>query len=188
MQYSTPDELLQNLAQQIRFENISKEEALHVFRTYVHETVIDTSSEDGVGTSYLENLFKNLSRQISIGTISAQDAANTVAQYATVSTSQSKSTLQNASDFLQACLSVQQERGQDYEGKSTERSFVKVAAAFNAITGKNITAAEVCLLQQILKDVRQWADDRLHPDSVLDSVSYASLKAEELVNQYKEQK
>ena len=60
-----------------------------------------------------------------------------------------------------------------------------MATAFNAITGKSLTPAEVCLVLQIVKDVRQWSQDRLHEDSVLDGVSYASLKGEELYKQYK---
>ncbi len=92
-------------------------------------------------------------------------------------------------NILNECISVQQERGREYDkAQSKERSFQKVANAFNAITGKDITAAEVCLMLQVLKDVRQWSNDRLHHDSVLDGVSYASLKAEELYNQYETSK
>lgn len=93
----------------------------------------------------------------------------------------------SALDILDDCIGIQQQRGEDYDSKSNkaERSFNKCAAAFNAITGKNITPAEVALMQQLLKDVRQWANpDRLHEDSVLDGVSYASLKGECLYQQF----
>ena len=93
------------------------------------------------------------------------------------------STSKTALNLLADCTSVQKERANEYKGGG-ERSFNAVSAAFNAITGKDITPAEVALLLQVLKDVRQWSKDRLHPDSVLDSVSYASLKGEELYKQY----
>lgn len=92
--------------------------------------------------------------------------------------------------FLSRCAEVQQERGKQYDkspevaggsGK-TERSFQKTATAFNAITGKNLRGSEVALLLQLLKDVRQWQNPgEPHVDSLLDGVSYASLKAEEFM-------
>lgn len=96
--------------------------------------------------------------------------------------------MKTATDILSECMSVQQARGNEYETKcdQEERSFNSTATAFNAITGKDITPAEVCLMLQILKDVRQWSQNRLHEDSVLDGVSYASLKAEELHKQFEE--
>lgn len=92
-----------------------------------------------------------------------------------------------AHEILAECVQVQHERGKDYDtqGSQQERSFASVATAFNAITGQSLTPAEVCLVLQIVKDVRQWSQDRLHEDSVLDGVSYASLKGEELYKQYK---
>lgn len=91
-----------------------------------------------------------------------------------------------AHEILNECIKVQRERGADYDAQgASERSFSKVAQAFNAITGKDLTAAEVCLLLQVLKDVRQWQQpNRIHEDSLLDGVSYASLKAEELYKQF----
>ena len=84
--------------------------------------------------------------------------------------------------FLNECVAVQSERGKIYESDNKERSFAKASKAFNAITGKDITPAEVALLLQVLKDVRQWANPSVpHYDSLLDCVSYASLKAEQLI-------
>lgn len=90
-----------------------------------------------------------------------------------------------AIDLLEQGKSIMQQRGAEYEtdGKE-ERSFNSVAVAFNAITGKCLTAAEVALLLQVLKDVRQFSQDRLHEDSVIDCVNYAALKGEELYKQY----
>lgn len=85
--------------------------------------------------------------------------------------------------FLMDCVKVQRERGAEYENKDqAERSFTKAATAFNAITGHNLKPCEVALMLQVLKDVRQWADmDRVHWDSLLDKVSYASLTSEQVV-------
>ena len=90
-----------------------------------------------------------------------------------------------AKAFLHKAMQLMQLRGKEYQTKQQkERSFNSVAIAFNAITGKNLTPAEVCLLLQILKDVRQWSQDRFHADSVEDGVTYNALKAEELYKQY----
>lgn len=90
-----------------------------------------------------------------------------------------------AIDLLEQGKSIMQQRGAEYETDGNqERSFNSVAVAFNAITGKDLTAAEVALLLQVLKDVRQFSQDRLHEDSVIDCVNYAALKGEELYKQY----
>lgn len=90
-----------------------------------------------------------------------------------------------AVDLLEQGKSIMQQRGAEYEADSKqERSFNSVAVAFNAITGKSLTAAEVALLLQVLKDVRQFSQDRLHEDGVIDCVNYAALKGEELYKQY----
>lgn len=95
-------------------------------------------------------------------------------------------TPKTATGFLYKGLQLLKERGKQYQtsSKVEERSFKSVAIAFNAVTGKNITPAEVCLLLQILKDVRQWSQPRYHADSVEDCVNYAALKGEELYKQY----
>ena len=91
-----------------------------------------------------------------------------------------------AKAFLHKAIQLMQLRGKEYNTKQQkeERSFNSVATAFNAITGKNLTPAEVCLLLQILKDVRQWSQDRFHAGSIEDGVTYNALKAEELYKQY----
>ena len=87
-----------------------------------------------------------------------------------------------ASQYLNDCIQVQKQRGEQYDSKGTgERSFAAAATAYNAITGHNLKGSDVCLMLQVLKDVRQYSDPtRLHEDSLLDKVSYASLHAEEL--------
>ena len=90
----------------------------------------------------------------------------------------------SAADFLAKASSLLDERGQQYDtGK--ERSGPKVAVAFNAITGKHLTAAEVYLVLQLTKDARQWSAQAYHQDSAEDCVSYAALKAEELASRVK---
>lgn len=87
-----------------------------------------------------------------------------------------------AVEFLNACATVQSERGKQYDASGTgERSFAAAASAFNAATGKSLTGSDVCLLLTMVKLVRQYSSpDRLHQDSLLDGVSYLSLWAEEL--------
>jgi hypothetical protein len=97
-----------------------------------------------------------------------------------------KPTHKTASNYLRECATVQAERGKQYDSSgSGERSFAAAAAAFNAITGRDLKGSDICLLLQILKDVRQYSDpSRLHEDSLLDKVSYASLHAEEINREF----
>ena len=91
--------------------------------------------------------------------------------------------MKKSTDFLQAAMDVQVERGKQYDSPEGERSMGRIVRAFEAITGKHLTEAEGFLFQQILKDVRQWQNpESFHEDSALDCVSYASLKAEALAN------
>lgn len=90
-----------------------------------------------------------------------------------------------ATEYLSACAHVQLERGKQYDASGTgERSFDAAAEAFNCITGKSLRGSDVCLILTMVKMVRQYSDPtRLHADSVLDAVSYASLWAEELTKE-----
>ncbi|HNC01569.1 MAG TPA: DUF6378 domain-containing protein, partial [Leptospiraceae bacterium] len=75
-------------------------------------------------------------------------------------------------DFLDEAIKILYSRGEEYEKENKEEnSFLAVASAFNAITGKNLSPAEVALLLQILKDVRQWAKPRFHKDSAVDCIN-----------------
>lgn len=90
-----------------------------------------------------------------------------------------------STEFLTACAQVQSERAKQYDASGTgERSFDAAAEAFNCVTGKNLRGSDVCLILEMVKLVRQYSDPtRLHGDSVLDKVSYASLWAEELTKE-----
>jgi len=86
-----------------------------------------------------------------------------------------------STEFLQAAIDTQAERGKQYDSPEGERSMGRTVQAFNSITGRDLTEAEGWLLLQVLKDVRQWQNpDKYHHDSALDGVAYASLKAEAL--------
>lgn len=91
----------------------------------------------------------------------------------------------DANEHLELASKLLGERGKEYDRNSgdktgRERSGGRVAEAFNAITGKDLTAAEVYLLLQCVKDVRQWSAPAFHPDSAVDSVAFAALKSEAL--------
>lgn len=90
--------------------------------------------------------------------------------------------MKTAINYLQESADIQKQRGEQYDKSGTgERSFNATAEAFNAITGNDLKGSDICLILQVLKDVRQYSDPtRLHEDSLLDKVSYSSLHAEEL--------
>lgn len=86
-----------------------------------------------------------------------------------------------STEFLQAAIDVQAERGKQYDKPTGERSMGATVTAFNAITGRDLSEAEGWLLLQTLKDVRQWQNPgKYHHDSALDGVAYSALKAEAL--------
>ena len=86
-----------------------------------------------------------------------------------------------STEFLQAAIDVQAERGATYDKPTGERSMGATVTAFNAITGRDLSEAEGWLLLQTLKDVRQWQNpSKYHHDSALDGVAYSALKAEAL--------
>ncbi|WP_276755630.1 DUF6378 domain-containing protein [Pseudoalteromonas marina] len=90
-------------------------------------------------------------------------------------------------DYLNECMEVQKQRGEQYDSTGTgERSFNAAAKAFNAMTGQNLKGSDVCLILTCVKAVRQYSDPaRVHEDSLLDLVSYASLWAEEINKELK---
>lgn len=86
-----------------------------------------------------------------------------------------------ATEFLRNAASIMDERAKQYDSPTGERSMGRCVAAFNAITGKDLTESEGWLLLQVLKDVRQWQNPgTFHRDSAEDCIAYAALKAESL--------
>lgn len=85
-----------------------------------------------------------------------------------------------APGFLRRAAVIMDERGKTYDQAGGERSMGKTVAAFNAITGRDLTEAEGWLLLETLKNVRQWQRPAFHQDSADDGVAYSALKAEAL--------
>jgi len=86
----------------------------------------------------------------------------------------------SAPGMLHAAFQHMLDRASTYDSPEGERSMGKTIDIFNTITGRDLTEAEGWLIQQILKDVRQWARNDYHRDSAEDSIAYAALKAEAL--------
>ena len=96
-------------------------------------------------------------------------------------------TRSTAAYYLRLAEQTQRERGRTYDpSRNGGRSATQVSVAFEAVTGKTLTAGEVFLLLQLVKDVRNWnaikATGHPHEDSSVDAVSYAALKAEALAD------
>ena len=70
------------------------------------------------------------------------------------------------------------DRAATYDQPEGERSMGKTVAAFNAVTGRNLTEAEGWLLLDILKQVRLFQRAGYHADSAEDHIAYAALMAE----------
>ena len=69
-------------------------------------------------------------------------------------------------------------RAATYDKPEGERSMGKTVAAFNIITGQDLTESEGWLFMQTLKDVRDRQRKEPHADSLEDGVAYSALKAE----------
>lgn len=86
-----------------------------------------------------------------------------------------------AASFLSEGMRILTERGEQYGSDKRECSFPQVAQAFNAITGKDLSGSDVCLILALVKQVRQYAQpERFHEDSAIDGVNYLALQAEQL--------
>ena len=85
-----------------------------------------------------------------------------------------------APDYLRRAAEIMDERGRQYDSPKGERSMGRCVAAFNALTGRDLTEADGWLLLQLLKDARQWSGSGFHRDSAEDCTAYSALKAEAL--------
>lgn len=83
-----------------------------------------------------------------------------------------------AQDLLHRAASLMDERGEQYDQRSGERSMQATVTAFNAITGYSLTESDGFLLMAILKMVRDQSREMPHRDSIDDLVAYASLYGE----------
>lgn len=85
-----------------------------------------------------------------------------------------------AEQYLRQAAEHLSQRGKTYDQPGGERSAAKTAAAFNAITGRDLSAADVWLMLLLLKLVRQNQTPNFHRDSAEDAVAYSALMAEQL--------
>ncbi len=93
----------------------------------------------------------------------------------------------SAADMLSMGLQIQSSRKTEYnpEGKE-ENSFALIAEMFNAATHhrKNLSPSDVALILDCLKKVRQYSvPDRIHHDSLVDSVNYTAFWGSELIKE-----
>ena len=83
-----------------------------------------------------------------------------------------------ASELLGRAAALMHERGQTYDEPEGERSMGKIVAAFNAITGRDLSESEGWMFMQQVKLVRLFTRSDYHADSAEDNIAYAALLAE----------
>lgn len=83
-----------------------------------------------------------------------------------------------APEILKRSAEIMAERAKQYDSPQGERSMGKAVAAFNAITGQELTEANGWLLMALLKMVRDNTTDKPHEDSLHDLVAYGALYGE----------
>jgi hypothetical protein len=83
-----------------------------------------------------------------------------------------------APELLGRAAALMHERGQTYDEPEGERSMGKVVAAFNAITGRDLSESEGWMFMQQVKLVRLFTRSDYHADSAEDNIAYAALLAE----------
>jgi len=83
-----------------------------------------------------------------------------------------------APELLGRAAAHMHERGKTYDAPEGERSMGKTVAAFNAITGRDLTESEGWLFMTTLKAVRGFTRGGYHADSFEDLIAYTALLAE----------
>ena len=84
-----------------------------------------------------------------------------------------------APEILTRSAEIMAERAKQYDSPQGERSMGKAVAAFNAITGHELTEANGWLLMALLKMVRDnTTTEAPHEDSLHDLVAYGALYGE----------
>ena len=85
----------------------------------------------------------------------------------------------SAPDLLGRAAEIMVERGKQYDQPGGERSMAKCVAAFNAMTGKQMTEEEGWAFMATLKLVRFFQNTATpHRDSLEDLISYSALLGE----------
>ena len=83
-----------------------------------------------------------------------------------------------APEILKRSSDIMDERAKQYDSPEGERSMGKAVAAFNAITGHELSEANGWLLMALLKMVRDNTTGKPHEDSINDLVAYGALYVE----------
>ncbi len=88
-----------------------------------------------------------------------------------------------ATDILENAAQHMRDRAATYDKPDGERSMAKAVAAFNAITGQDLTTAEGWEFMAVLKQVRAFQNpDKPHRDSLEDLAAYSALLGEEMLS------
>ena len=88
-----------------------------------------------------------------------------------------------AAAILEKAAQHMRDRATTYDKPEGERSMGKTVAAFNAITGRDLTTAEGWLMLAVLKQVRAFQNPAVpHVDSLEDGPAYLALMAEEMLS------
>ena len=88
-----------------------------------------------------------------------------------------------ADTILEKAAQHMRDRAAIYDKPEGERSMGKTVAAFNAITGRDLTTAEGWLMLAVLKQVRAFQNPAVpHVDSLEDGPAYLALMAEEMLS------
>ena len=88
-----------------------------------------------------------------------------------------------ADTILEKAAQHMRDRAATYDKPEGERSMGKTVAAFNAITGRDLTTAEGWLMLAVLKQVRAFQNPAVpHVDSLEDGPAYLALMAEEMLS------
>lgn len=84
-----------------------------------------------------------------------------------------------APDLLKRAADIMEERGKQYDKPGGERSMAQCIAAFNAITGRDLTEQEGWTMMAVLKMVRFFQNTAVpHRDSLEDLIAYTALLGE----------
>ena len=83
-----------------------------------------------------------------------------------------------AAELLGRAAMHMHDRASTYDEPAGERSMGKTVAAFNAVTGRDLSESEGWLLMALLKAVRSQTRAEPHQDSLEDMIAYAALYAE----------
>lgn len=136
----------------------------------------DALTEARAAVSDLQNNLETFGHSEEVARVALDGALDAIDELRALPAEESATN--TAPEFLHRAATIMEERGKQYDKPGGERSMGKTVAAFNAITGRDLTEAEGWLLLETLKNVRLWQKPGFHQDSADDGVAYSALKAE----------